>query len=471
MSEQALPHNAHAEAAFLGACLIDPTMVMPKVAAQVAGADLYVGHHRKIYEALLALWSAGTPIDFVTVCDAIGSDLREVGGAAYLNRLVDNCPTALNVQAHAEIILKNSQLRQLWKWNQETMIKILEEGANVDDLRAELVRKVLEQKEDGGVHTLFDALEGVKQQQLALAAGEPIPGIDPILPTLRRAIRFGLIPPGTLCLLGADPGAGKSMLAVMVLLGNALQGKRVAYLGTEMPLPNLGMRMAPMLAHIGSSLPGDVHQFRYEAVKNRLLGFKDGPEGAQAAAEHLEVLGNMARAWLDERQVIIMDDEHDIDRALAKLRAEELRAGKFDLVILDMVQGFSRTDESIKTEVAMDNAVSSLITQYGRRTDTVVLAISSFRKRDKGAPSIEDCRGSKQLLHDASFAGLLWKNTEESQLYNVGQEKAWDGLSFRIGKNSRFGEPGYSMEGDDIPIMIDEETALIHEVLLRAPGY
>ena len=469
------PYNRDAERALIGALIMNPVAILD---LSLKAEDLVTFGHSYIYQAIKDLIDRGMDVDYVTIVDELerGGHLEDMGGAAYLTKMIDSCPNALNIKSYAAIVATDAKLRAMWRIVREFGVRILTPGEDKDpeQLRASVVAELLEENEDGGVHTLFDALDGVRAQMQALADGKEIPGIDPILQPLRDIMRFGKIPPGSLCLIGADPGMGKSMLACVLLLGNALLGKRVAYLGTEMPLANLGMRLAPMLANIGPSLDGDAHQFLYDSVDNEAL-LATSPDKALEAVRHLTVLEKMAEGWIEDRQLIIMDDEHDIDRALLRLRAEETRGGPFDVVVLDMVQGFSRDDETIRTETAMDNAVSSIVTRYGRKTDTVVIAISSFRKRNGGAPTVEDCRGSKQLIHDASFAILLWKDEEAAETsqmrgYGLATDKApWNGLSMLIGKNSRFGNPKHSGEGNSIPIRIDEDTGLIHPVVLDAP--
>src|SRR5574341_923368 len=95
------PHNIEAEEAVIGAVLIDPESYFD-VAQFLEACDFYLVKHRWIWEAFATLHDNRTPIDLLTVQEELErrSQLAEIGGPAYLTRLVTLTPTAFNAAAY-----------------------------------------------------------------------------------------------------------------------------------------------------------------------------------------------------------------------------------------------------------------------------------------------------------------------------------------------------------------------------------
>lgn len=104
------PNDQEAERALLAGLLVYPER-MDEAVAILRGAeqDFYGDVHRRIFVALLELWRAGLPIDFVTTTDRLrqmGSmdDLEELGGVAYLSTLTSAAMPPDRITPYAEIV-------------------------------------------------------------------------------------------------------------------------------------------------------------------------------------------------------------------------------------------------------------------------------------------------------------------------------------------------------------------------------
>lgn len=108
------PQNIDAEQSVLGALLLDKDAII-KVADILSTADFYRPEHATIYQTMLALFEKRTPIDLITLSNALEKEknLKEVGGAAYLTQLVNAVPTAAHVVKYAEIVRDKAVLRRL----------------------------------------------------------------------------------------------------------------------------------------------------------------------------------------------------------------------------------------------------------------------------------------------------------------------------------------------------------------------
>lgn len=103
------PHNADAERAVLGACLLNPDAVSRAVAvlgSECGEETFYVEAHRQIFAAIIALHRAGMPIDEITLPTKLieHGNLEAVGGSAYLMGLTGAVPTSANVEYYAGIV-------------------------------------------------------------------------------------------------------------------------------------------------------------------------------------------------------------------------------------------------------------------------------------------------------------------------------------------------------------------------------
>lgn len=137
-----LPHNDEAERAVLGALLRDPA-ALPVVAGLLSREDFSQDAHQRIYATSLELHTAGQPIDVVLLCEALHRRkwLEDVGGPAYLGRLLDGVVSTANVEYHARIIREKSQQRRLFHAANE-LIRDTRGGTPPEQLLEEMRRRL-----------------------------------------------------------------------------------------------------------------------------------------------------------------------------------------------------------------------------------------------------------------------------------------------------------------------------------------
>lgn len=106
------PANIEAEEACLGAFLINSGLDNVAIPDP---ADFYVQRNRWICEAIINIKRAGRQVDFMTVSEELESigKLNQVGGAAYLARLIDVTPTSIHAESYADIIRDRAQRRRM----------------------------------------------------------------------------------------------------------------------------------------------------------------------------------------------------------------------------------------------------------------------------------------------------------------------------------------------------------------------
>jgi replicative DNA helicase len=114
VSGRQIPWSEEAEISVLSAMLIDGDAVAQAI-EMVGDSSFYRESNRRVFRAMLRLYSRGEVIDVVTLSDELKSagELDGAGGMTYLARLVDAVPTAANIEYHCRILRDKSVLRQL----------------------------------------------------------------------------------------------------------------------------------------------------------------------------------------------------------------------------------------------------------------------------------------------------------------------------------------------------------------------
>src|SRR5512145_3321669 len=65
------PHDLDAEASLLGAMLLSRDAIAVAADAGIGGSDFYKPAYGHVFDAVLALYSRGEPVDAVTVADVL----------------------------------------------------------------------------------------------------------------------------------------------------------------------------------------------------------------------------------------------------------------------------------------------------------------------------------------------------------------------------------------------------------------
>ena len=112
--EKVPPQNLEAEMAVLGSMLIDEDAV-PMGVEILTPAQFYRDAHRKIFQAMVNLFTRQKAVDLVTVTEELkaNNQLEAVGGASFLTGLTTVVPTAANIQHYAKIVKEKGTLRNL----------------------------------------------------------------------------------------------------------------------------------------------------------------------------------------------------------------------------------------------------------------------------------------------------------------------------------------------------------------------
>jgi len=249
MQPKTSPHNTEAEEAVLGSLLIDPLDAIPRVATRLRAGDFYIQHNAWVYQAILALHQREDAVDPVTLQSELETQghLEDVGGAAYIIRLINAVPSAINVESYARIVEDTATRRRLLG----TASRIAQAAHSQDDV--EQAVRLAEADLKAAQRVRPEARLSILSANDILTTDWPEPVW--VIPNLL---------PAGLAILAGKAKVGKSWLALQIAqavaaggmaLGECVQQGSTLYLALEDPPARLKKRMTTQ--NWPSLLPAD----------------------------------------------------------------------------------------------------------------------------------------------------------------------------------------------------------------------
>lgn len=211
------PQDLEAEQVTLGSILLDAGAAA-RAMAILEPEDFYREAHRNIYDAMLAVYTRGEPVDLITVSDELKrrGQYDAVGGSEYLTALIHQVPTAAHVVRYATLVQEKSILRKLVQAGGEIQAMALDNPEDVSaavDAAEHLIFEIAQQRDSADFAPLGNEVQATfeKLDELARRPGF-LTGVPSGLPELDR-LTAGL-QRGDLIIVAGRPSMGKTSLAV-----------------------------------------------------------------------------------------------------------------------------------------------------------------------------------------------------------------------------------------------------------------
>lgn len=387
---QQLPHNLDAEEAVLGSIFIDPFM-LNHVVAIVKPEMFFVSKHGTIFRILLDMQADRVSIDFTTLCDALSrvDQLDAIGGPAYLSHLIGTVVTALHAQDYARIVRENWVRRQKIAACGEVARLAWDASMDIDTLASESIRLMM----DGT--TLENRAQPAKRIAQELLAeiefyvDNPI-GRDEVrgLATGIRGVdnALGGLEDGTLILLAARPGMGKSSLAGQIAENVSMRGKKVLYHSLEMNRKQVLRRLACGRSH------------------SNWLRVRQGQIGEEELTRLMYHVGEIAKL------PIVIDDTPGITSAQLRASVAMHSIDGLALVVVDHIGLMSDSDSN---EVRRLHTISWACKQIAKDFRVPVIGVHQLNRsveaRDNKRPVVTDLRDSGNLEQNADIVLMLYR--------------------------------------------------------------
>ena len=434
-AERSMPQNIDAERAVLAAMILSPDVLEELLTLDLDPEDFYRPTHQKIFRAIVDLYTRSIPIDQLSVADHLQSkgELEGVGGTPYIIELANNSFALANWRHHVEIVARTALLRNLIAAS--TQITALAYNAPDDaDAVVEDAERLLLDVTDKQVSKGF-----VKMNQLmiesfnnlsTLAQNEgQIIGVPTGFTDLDK--KLAGLRGGSLIVLAARPGIGKTSFALNIGVNAAKAGVSVAIFSLEMASAEIIPRILASEARVPLQL-----------MRNGRLKETDWT-AITAAGDQLSRLD----MWIDDTPSL------SILEMKAKARRQLHGRQGNGLIILDylqLMQPQGRRTENRQVEIA---EISRGLKIIAKELDVPVIALSQLSRavemRTKHRPILSDLRESGAIEQDADIVMFLDRPqmSEELDGANGGAERGVTNLIIAKNRNGATGDiPLYFFE-------------------------
>jgi replicative DNA helicase len=406
-----LPHNIEAEAALLGALMIDNRLA-EDIQLKLRPEHFHEPVHGRIYEAVLRLVDRNMVANPVTLRPMFEGDeaMRALGGPGYLAQLTGSGAALIGARDFATQVYDLALLRALIGVGREMVEKAVDTSESVDpksqieEAEVALYRVAEEGGEQGSVKTFGQATKlAVEQAERALNSGGHLSGITTGLDSLNTKI--GGLHRSDLLILAGRPGMGKTSLATNIAFNAAKRlvrdredgiedaksmGAAVAFFSLEMSADQLATRILAEQSGISS-----------ENLRMGKISQQDFRNLARAAAE-LESLP------------LYIDDTPGLTIAALRTRARRLKRQRgIGFVVVDylqLLQGSSRGNDNRVNEIS---EISRGLKQLAKELHVPVLALSQLSRaveqREDKRPQLSDLRESGSIEQDADIVMFVFR--------------------------------------------------------------
>lgn len=408
------PHHLAAEAAVLGAILMDNN-AFQRVAEFLRADDFYAPAHKEIFASASRLIEAGRVADGVTLKEHFerADQLSHIGGAAYLADLLKSAAFGPEVNDYARIIRDLSVRRHLLDIGSTIRSRALQpEPEETGDKQIELAEKSLfDLAEKGAQDTYFTDFGTAVQHSLKMAEAAfqregKIAGISTGLNDLDS--KLGGLHRSDLVILAGRPSMGKTSLATNIAYNAAsacrreirdsgeketVEGAVVAFFSLEMSAEQLATRIIAERTGISS------HKFRSGELEAH-----DFDKIHDAVAE----LQNLP---------LHIDDTGGLSISQLSARARRLhRTVGVDLIIIDYLQLITGSGgKGNENRVQEITQISMALKALAKDLDIPVIALSQLSRqveqRDDKRPQLSDLRESGSIEQDADVVLFVFRES------------------------------------------------------------
>ena len=228
---------------------------------------------------------------------------------------------------------------------------------------------------------------------------------------------IGRLRPGTLNVLAARPGVGKSMLALQAAKAC---GKWVAFFSMEMLAVEQVERM------IAARMP----EIDSEALRNKSVWVSKGDEIKKIMHE------------LRGSKIMISDASHQTIHTIAKHCRRKKKDGTLDLIVVDFLQLCQSETKRGENRAQIIGQISKGLKLLANELRVPLLAIASMSRNNEGRddkrPMLSDLKESGEIESDAHTVTFLYRNSD----YKKNTDKEFENVIELIVKKNRGGRKG-----------------------------
>ena len=409
-----LPQNVEAEAAMLGAMMIDNRLA-DDLLDTLEPEHFFEPVHGRIFLAIRTIRrneGLATPVTLRPMFDA-DEGMRALGGPAYLAQLTGSGAGLIGARQFAKQIYDLAMLRTLVTVGRTLVERALDTSEEVnprkqiEEAEEELFKVAADGGAESSVKSFGDAAKmAVKMAERALNAGGGLSGITTGLESLNGKI--GGMHHSDLMILAGRPGMGKTSLATNIAFNAAQRyardmedriapdrsvGCKVAFFSLEMSADQLALRILSEQSRISS-----------EKLRMGKINEQEMSRLVQASME----LQNLP-LYIDDSAGLTITGLHTRMR-----RLQRRHDNKIGLVVVDYLQLLSGSARaSGDGRVQEISEISRGLKTMAKDLNVSVLALSQLSRaveqREDKRPQLSDLRESGSIEQDADIVMFVYR--------------------------------------------------------------
>jgi replicative DNA helicase len=408
----ALPQNVEAEAALLGALMIDNRLV-EDVQTRLKPHHFFEPLHSRIYEAILRLTDRNMIASPVTLRPLFEADegIKEVGGPSYLAQLTGSGAAVIGARDFATQIYDLALLRSLIGVGRDLVESALDTSeevaplAQIEKAESELYRVAEEGGAEGKAKSFGEAaVMSIRNAEAALNRGGGLTGITSGFTSLNS--RIGGLQRSDLIIVAGRPGMGKTALATNMAVsaaerflqdqGDGIEPAKSA--GAPVAIFSLEMSAEQLVTRVLS----EQSKVTAEQVRTGKLGRQEFASFARTA-DRLNTLP------------FYIDDTPGLTIAALRARARRLKRQKgIGMVVVDYLQLLQGTGRSSsENRVQEISEISRGLKQLAKELDLPVIGVSQLSRaveqREDKRPQLSDLRESGSIEQDADIVLFVYR--------------------------------------------------------------
>ena len=403
-----IPHSFEAEQAVIGGLLLD-NETWSDVSERVVDRDFYTRAHRLIFSTIEKLSGNDIPVDIVTLSEKLEDtqELEGVGGIAYLAELLQNTPSAANINNYADIVRERAIVRELIGVANE----IAEAGYDTEgrdssellDFAETRVFQIAEARnnQNEGPQAIKDILKETvaKIDDLCKNPRDGITGLSSGYNDLDQMTTG--FQPGDLIIVAARPSMGKTTFAMNLAEHAALNAEKPTIIfSLEMPSDQI---MNRMLASLGRIDQGKIR-----------TGQLDENDWASLSST-MSILLDRGKMFIDDSSGLTPTELRSRARRIARDH------GGVSMIMVDYLQ-LMRVPSLSENRTLEISEISRSLKALAKELRCPVIALSQLNRgleqRADKRPINSDLRESGAIEQDADLIMFIYRD----EVYNEESE-------------------------------------------------
>ncbi len=391
-----IPNNIEAEQSVLGAMFLSKEAI-EKAIEQLSSDSFYLDKHGKIFEAIKNTFNKGIAVDITTITEELKNkkEIDLIGGIEYLTDIIEQTPTAANVDYYIDIVRDKSILRRLI----EKATDIATLGYSNDlpvtetlDKAEAGILEIVKTRKSSEFKTMPEVLSVFQENLEKLAANKgKISGIPSGL------YDFDNMTDGfhenELIIIAARPSMGKTALALNIATNVALNAKKTVVIFT------LEMRAEQLVSRMISSLG----QIEGKKLQNGSLQNEDWKRVNEAMSRLAE-----SNIYIDDSPGVTIGD---IKSKCRRVAATNDNLGLIVIDYLTLIGGMNKYQGNRQQEVS---EISRALKTLALELKVPVLCLAQLSRtpelREDKRPILSDLRESGSIEQDADIVGFIYRD-------------------------------------------------------------